>query len=60
MKVDYTPRAKTDLVEIGEYSRKTFGLAVASALETYMRATVAALPRCRKAACLFLTAKACV
>jgi plasmid stabilization system protein ParE len=41
MKVDYTPRAKTDLVEIGEYSRKTFGLTVASALETYMRATVA-------------------
>jgi addiction module RelE/StbE family toxin len=41
MKVDYAPRAKADLVEIAEYSRETFGHTVASALETYMRATVA-------------------
>lgn len=41
MKVDYAPRARADLVEIGEYSRTAFGSAVASALETYVRATVA-------------------
>jgi toxin ParE1/3/4 len=41
MKVDYAPRARADLAEIGEHSRHTFGPAVASALETYMRATIA-------------------
>ena len=41
MKVDYAPRAQADLVEIGEYSHRTFGRAVASALEIYIRLTVA-------------------
>jgi addiction module RelE/StbE family toxin len=41
MNVNYAPRAQADLSEIAEYSRKTFGPAVASALETYIRATVA-------------------
>jgi toxin ParE1/3/4 len=41
MKVNYAPRARADLAEIGEYSRQTFGPAVASALETYIRATIA-------------------
>ncbi len=41
MKADYAPRARTDLIEIGERSRRVFGPAVAAALETYIRATVA-------------------
>jgi plasmid stabilization system protein ParE len=41
MKVAYTPRAVADLSEIGAQSRKTFGSAVAAALESYIRATVA-------------------
>jgi toxin ParE1/3/4 len=41
MNVDYAPRAQADLSKIAEYSRKTFGPAVASALETYIRATIA-------------------
>ena len=41
MKVDYAPRARADLVEIGDYTRTAFGSAAASALETYIRATVA-------------------
>ena len=41
MKIDYAPRARADLIEIAEYSRKTFGPIVASALETYIRATMA-------------------
>ena len=41
MKVDYAPRAQADLIEIAEYSRRTFGRAVASALEIYIRLTVA-------------------
>ena len=41
MKVDYAPRAQSDLVQIGEHTHKTFGRAVASALETYIRATIA-------------------
>jgi toxin ParE1/3/4 len=41
MKVNYAPRARADLAEIAEYSRKAFGSTVASALETYMRATIA-------------------
>lgn len=41
MRVDYAPRARADLADIGEHSRRTFGQRVASALETYIRATVA-------------------
>jgi toxin ParE1/3/4 len=41
MRVRYAPRARADLAEIGEYSRHAFGPAVASGLETYMRATIA-------------------
>jgi plasmid stabilization system protein ParE len=41
MKVDYAPRAQADLVHIGQLSRRNFGPAVAAALETYIRATVA-------------------
>jgi plasmid stabilization system protein ParE len=41
MKVAYAPRAVADLSEIGVQSRRTFGSAVAAALETYIRATVA-------------------
>ena len=41
MKVAYAPRAVADLSEIGVQSRKAFGSAVAAALETYIRATVA-------------------
>jgi plasmid stabilization system protein ParE len=43
MKVEYTPRARADLIEIGERSRRVFGDPVAAALETYIRATVARL-----------------
>jgi plasmid stabilization system protein ParE len=41
MKVEYAPRAIADLKKIGEQSRRAFGEAVAVALETYIRATVA-------------------
>ena len=41
MKVEYAPRAQADLVHIGEHSRRNFGPAVAAALETYLRATIA-------------------
>jgi len=41
MKVEYAPRAIADLRKIGEQSRRAFGEAVAVALETYIRATVA-------------------
>jgi plasmid stabilization system protein ParE len=41
MRVEYAPRARADLIEIADYSRAQFGGAVASALETYIRATVA-------------------
>ncbi len=41
MKVEYAPRAVADLIHIGENSRRMFGNAVAAALETYVRATVA-------------------
>ncbi len=41
MKVDYAPRARSDLIQIGERSRRVFGPTVAAALETYIRATVA-------------------
>lgn len=41
MKVHYAPRAQSDLVHIGQHSRRFFDPAVASALETYIRATVA-------------------
>ena len=41
MRVVYAPRAAADLREIGVQSRRAFGAAVAAALETYVRATVA-------------------
>jgi toxin ParE1/3/4 len=41
MKADYAPRAVADLIEIAEYTRRTFGQAVSSALEIYLQATVA-------------------
>ncbi len=41
MKVEYAPRAIADLVRIGAQSRRVFGPAVAAALETFTRATVA-------------------
>jgi toxin ParE1/3/4 len=41
MRVVYAPRAVADLTEIGVQSRRAFGDAVAAALETYIRATVA-------------------
>jgi len=47
MRIDFAPRARIDLVQIGERSRNVFGAAVAAALETYIRATVsriAAMP----------------
>jgi toxin ParE1/3/4 len=43
MKVEYAPRATADLIQIGEHSRRVFGDAVASALETYIRASIARL-----------------
>jgi toxin ParE1/3/4 len=41
MKVAFAPRAQADLAHIGEHSRRNFGPTVATALETYIRATVA-------------------
>jgi toxin ParE1/3/4 len=41
MKVQYAPRAISDLIAIGERSRSVFGNAVAARLETYIRATIA-------------------
>jgi toxin ParE1/3/4 len=41
MRVEYAPRARADLIEIADYSRIQFGRAVATALETYIRATIA-------------------
>jgi plasmid stabilization system protein ParE len=41
MRVEYAPRAAADLREIGVQSRRAYGAAVAAALETYIRATVA-------------------
>jgi toxin ParE1/3/4 len=41
MKVEFAPRATADLIKIGVQSRRAFGDAVAAALETYIRATVA-------------------
>ena len=41
MKIEYAPRATADLKRIGEQSRKAFGDAVAAALETFIRATIA-------------------
>ena len=41
MKVEYAPRAQADLENIADHSRVTFGRNVATALETYLRATVA-------------------
>src|SRR5262245_48314974 len=41
MRVEYAPRARADLARIGERSRRVFGPAVAVAVETYIRATIA-------------------
>jgi toxin ParE1/3/4 len=41
MNVVYAPRAVSDLDQIGAHSRRVFGPAVAAALETFIRATVA-------------------
>jgi toxin ParE1/3/4 len=43
MKVEFAPRAVTDLARIGARSRKVFGPAVAVAVETFIRATIARL-----------------
>lgn len=43
MNVAYAPRAAADLARIAAYSRKEFGPAVAGALETFIRATIARL-----------------
>jgi toxin ParE1/3/4 len=41
MKVEFSTRPSVDLRNIGEQSRKAFGDAMAVALETYIRATIA-------------------
>jgi plasmid stabilization system protein ParE len=41
MNVSYAARAVSDLDEIGTHSPRVFGPAVAAALETFIRATVA-------------------
>jgi plasmid stabilization system protein ParE len=41
MKVGYAPRAAADLELVAEHSHKAFGTAVAGALETAIRATIA-------------------
>jgi plasmid stabilization system protein ParE len=41
MNVEYAPRAVADLARIGAQSRRVFGPAVAAAVETFIRATVA-------------------
>jgi plasmid stabilization system protein ParE len=43
MNVEFAPRATADLMRIGAESRRAFGPAVAAALETFIRATVARL-----------------
>jgi toxin ParE1/3/4 len=43
MKVEYAPRAQVDLERIGNYSRSEYGPRVATALGTYIQATVARL-----------------
>ena len=43
MNVEFAPRATTDLARIGARSRRVFGPAVAAALETFIRATIARL-----------------
>jgi plasmid stabilization system protein ParE len=43
MNIDYALRARADLSRIGAQSRRLFGEAVAAALETHIRATVARL-----------------
>jgi plasmid stabilization system protein ParE len=59
MKLNYAPQARADLAEIGEYSRLLFGPAVASSLETYMRATIARIAAMPESGHLFQSAKAC-
>jgi plasmid stabilization system protein ParE len=41
MNVTFAPRAAADLRQIGARSRRVYGDAVAAALETYVRATIA-------------------
>jgi toxin ParE1/3/4 len=41
MRVEYALRAQADLATIGARSQRVYGPAVAAALETYIRATVA-------------------
>jgi plasmid stabilization system protein ParE len=41
MNVEFAPRATADLARIGARSRRVFGPAVAAALETFIRATIA-------------------
>lgn len=43
MNVEFAPRATADLARIGARSRRVFGPAVAAALETFIRATIARL-----------------
>jgi plasmid stabilization system protein ParE len=43
MNVAFTRRATADLARIGAQSRRVFGPAVAAALETFIRATIARL-----------------
>jgi toxin ParE1/3/4 len=43
MNVEFTRRATSDLTRIGVRSRRVFGPAVAAALETFIRATIARL-----------------
>jgi plasmid stabilization system protein ParE len=43
MNVAFTRRATADLARIGAQSRRAFGPAVAAALETFIRATIARL-----------------
>jgi toxin ParE1/3/4 len=43
MNVEFAPRATADLARIGAQSRRVFGPAVAAALETFIRATIARL-----------------
>jgi plasmid stabilization system protein ParE len=43
MNIEFAPRAAADLARIGAQSRRVFGPAVAAALETFIRATIARL-----------------
>ena len=43
MNVEFSPRAAADLARIAAHSRRAFGPAVATALEIFVRATIARL-----------------